>query len=77
MNIKKHNTGYMKELEGVEKVVVDNFVRLINNGLSPSDAYKTLDYLVFIKHNHEFFALSEEDQDKVRSILLSLSLVHK
>ena len=72
-----HRKGYMKEAEGVEKVVVDNFVRLINSGLSPSDAYKTLDYLVFIKHNHEFFALSEEEQNRVRSILLSLSLVHK
>jgi hypothetical protein len=60
----------------IEKAVVSKFVELIEAGYASKDAVATLDYYIFVKHNHEFYNLSEEDQAKVRDILHSLKLVH-
>ena len=60
----------------IEKTVIAKFVEMIEAGYSSKDAIATLDYYIFIKHNHEFMALTEEEQARVRSILHSLKLVH-
>ena len=60
----------------IEKAVVSKFVELIEIGYTPRDAVATLDYYIFIKYNHEFMKLSEQDQSRVRDILHSLKLVH-
>ena len=60
----------------IEKAVVSKFVELIEAGYASKDAVATLDYYIFVKYNHEFYNLSEEDQSRVRDILHSLKLVH-
>jgi hypothetical protein len=60
----------------IEKAVVSKFVELIEAGYASKDAVATLDYYIVVKHNHEFYNLSEEDQARVRDILHSLKLVH-
>lgn len=60
----------------IEKAVVSKFVELIEAGYTCKDAVATLDYYIFVKYNHEFYNLSEENQSRVREILHSLKLVH-
>lgn len=67
---------YKKQYSEPERKVVDGFLDLLNQGYSPKDAVLTLDYLIFIKHNHEFFQLSEEEQQEIRHMLHSMKLVH-
>lgn len=60
----------------IEKAVISKFVELIEAGYTCKDAVATLDYYIFVKHNHEFMELSEKEQTRVRDILHSLKLIH-
>ena len=71
-----HRKGYIKKYSEIEKRITDTFVKYVENGLSPKDAVLTLDYVIFVQHNNEFFELTDEQQKEVREILNSMRLVH-
>ena len=71
-----HRKGYIKKYTEIEQRIADTFVKYVQNGLSPRDAVLTLDYVIFVQHNHEFHNLTEEQQSEIREILNSMKLVH-
>ena len=67
---------YAKEYTELEQKVINGFLNLMNQGYTARDAILTLDYWIFVKFNHDFHQLSEDDQTKVRHLLHSMKLVH-
>ena len=53
--------------DGLEKLLYDEFYKLLQKHSVPKYAVDELDWLVFIKHGEEFWALSEKDQMDVAS----------
>lgn len=62
--------------EGIEKLLYDKFVELLYKHKKPVYAVHELDWLVFVKHKDEFFALSEEEQMQVRMYIEAIVKVH-
>ena len=48
-----------------------------SNGNNPVWAYESLDYMIFIQHKDEFYALSEYDQWQVRDMMIALKKIYQ
>ena len=62
--------------EGIEKLLFDKFCELLHQHEKPIYALHHLDWLVFVEHKDEFFALSEEEQMEVRMYIEAIVKVH-
>ena len=62
--------------DGLEKLHFDKFCKLLQKHSVPNYALDELDWLVFIKHGEEFWALSEKDQMEVRMYIETLRKIH-
>ena len=62
--------------DGLEKLLYDEFCKLLQKHSVPKYAVDELDWLVFIKHGDKFWALSENDQIEVRMYIETLRKIH-
>ena len=57
--------------------ITEKFINIMNSHMNPIWALEELEYLVFKKHNKEFYGLTEKDQWEVRCCLLALNKVYR
>ncbi len=67
---------FKKDYSEIEKKVINGFLNLLNEGFTAKDAIMTLDYWIFVKFNHEFHQLLEEEQTEIRQLIHAMKLVH-
>lgn len=61
---------------GLEKLLFDKFCELLQKHSVPKHAVDELDWLVFVEHMDEFWALSKEDRMEVRMFIETLRQIH-
>ena len=62
--------------DGLEKLLFDKFVELLHQHEKPIYALHHLDWLVFVEHKDEFFALSEEEQWEIRNLMGAIKKIY-
>ena len=58
-----------------EQRIIDTFLSIYNQHHEPVWAYDTLEYLIFTKHQEEFYKLPDNTQWEIRNIMSAIKLL--